>query len=167
MAYWADYCYKLRKKNPKTKSQTKQKNCSGWNLRDSCLPKPWVVWDALGCGCVGFVGHSFLQSWAVKLNTAAANSLVGQPKSLATSVHFSPVWNSFGWSYFKIDNDIQQKLKSPITFVKLLLNVISMSVGMTGGNASTCGRTESMRRDQVTYETLMVIAEQVLSLLCF
>lgn len=52
-------------------------------------------------------------------------------------------------------------------FVKLVVNVISMSVGMTEGNASTCDRTENMTRDQVTYETLMVMVEQVLSLLCF
>lgn len=50
-------------------------------------------------------------------------------------------------------------------FVKLLLNVISMSIGMTGGNASPCDRTESMGRDQVTCETLMVMVEPVPSLL--
>lgn len=52
-------------------------------------------------------------------------------------------------------------------FVKLLFNVLNMSVGMMRGNAYGCDRTESMRTDQGTYENLLVMGEQVLSLPCF
>lgn len=39
LEYWAERCCK-----------------QGWNLHDSCLPKSQVVWDALGCVCVGVAG---------------------------------------------------------------------------------------------------------------
>lgn len=51
-------------------------------------------------------------------------------------------------------------------FVKLLFDVLSMSVGMRA-NAYGCDRTESVRRDRITYENLLVMGEQVLSLPCF
>lgn len=52
-------------------------------------------------------------------------------------------------------------------FVKLLFNVLGMSVGMTRGNAYGRDRAESMRTDQVIYDNLLVMGEQGLPLICF
>lgn len=40
--------------------------------------------------------------------------------------------------------------------MKLLFNVLSVTVGMMKGGAYGCDRTESVRRNQIVYENLLV-----------
>lgn len=45
--------------------------------------------------------------------------------------------------------------------MKLLFNVLSVTVGMTKGGAYGCDRTESVRRNQIVYENLLLVGEQM------
>lgn len=50
---WHAECYKLSRRTSNKQFR---------RVKPSCLPKPWVVWDASACGYVGFTGPSFLQT---------------------------------------------------------------------------------------------------------
>lgn len=104
LRYWAEYCYKLSKKTP-----NKQKKGSS---KGETFVIP--VYQSHGLfGMLWVLGVYVLQdpdfckaehsNWRL---SCYKRSQVGHPKSLATSANFSPAQNSFGWSFFKVDNDI-------------------------------------------------------------
>lgn len=45
--------------------------------------------------------------------------------------------------------------------MKLLFNVLSVTVGKMKGGAYGCDRTESVRRNQIVYENLLLVGEQM------